>query len=178
MQFVIYAIADPRDDAIFYVGHTSRFELRRASHLEGADTISGLRIRQIAAAGAEPVFVKLEDCAGKQAALMAEIFWIEMFRCRGAALANAQAYSEYEARADAKARMREALRFSERLEYVERIANGRPVREGRRWSKKEDAMVRRLQQEGKTVLQMADVVERSPGAIERRLQIGGWPKQR
>lgn len=169
MKFVIYAIADPRDDGIFYVGHTSRLELRRIQHLEGADSIAGLRIRQIKGAGLEPVFIKLEDCSAKKSALMAEIFWIEIFRCRGAALANAQAFAGYEARAEAKDKMREELRFSERLEYVERIANGRPMREGRRWSRREDGMIRRMQREGKTSLQMADVVERSPGAIELRL---------
>ncbi|WP_409562659.1 hypothetical protein [Hyphomicrobium sp. MC8b] len=101
--------------------------------------------------------------------MMAEVFWIELFLCRGATLANAQAFAGYEARADVKDRARDELRFGRRLDYVERLANGRPLREGRPWSKKEKAMVRRLQREGKNSYQIADVVERSVGEIEKVL---------
>lgn len=161
---------DPRDAGIFYIGHTSRFDLRCAQHAKGGESIAGLRVRQIAAAGGNPVFIKLEKCDGKRAAMMAEIFWIELFLCRGATLANAQAFAGYEARAVVKDRARDELRFGQRLDYVERLADGRPLREGRPWSKKEKAMVRRLQREGKNRFQIADVVERSVGEIERILK--------
>ena len=160
-------MADPRDGGVFYVGHTSRLELRRAQHLEGGVTLVGLRVREIAAAGLSPLFVTLECCGGKQEALLAEIFWIELLRCRGVALANAQAFSGYESRAEEKRRAR--ARLGEAPDSLERLANGRPAREGRRWSQKEDAMVRRLRREGKNIFQIADKVERSVSAITRRL---------
>lgn len=55
------------------------------------------------------------------------------------------------------------------MEQLAAIANGRPVREGRRWSRKEDQMMRRLKREGKSDFEIADQLSRSVGAIEARL---------
>jgi hypothetical protein len=131
VRFTVYAIADPKDGSVFYVGHTSRFDLRREQHLAGGDTLSGLRVRQIKNRGAEPLFIQFEICASRQAAQMAEIFWIETFRCRGTALTNAQAFSGYKARAHAKKVAGDEPGFEARLGYLERLANGRPAREGK-----------------------------------------------
>lgn len=169
VSFCIYGIFDPRDDQVFYVGHTSCFALRKAQHLEGGDTLSGLRIRQIAEVGAVPAFVKLQTCPDERAALMAEVFWIELFMSRGAGLTNSQAFEGYEARAEEKRRLREGLGAGTRMEPLVLVANGRPLREGRRWSRKEDQMMRRLKREGKSDLEIADQLGRSVGAIEARL---------
>lgn len=83
VTYYIYGIDDPRDLKIFYVGHTSRIDLRQAQHLEGSDMLSGLTIREIKDAGLEPVFVKLEACVDQRSALASEVFWIDLFRCRG-----------------------------------------------------------------------------------------------
>lgn len=167
---MIYGIVDPEDDSVFYVGHTSRFDLRRKQHLQGGDTLSGLRIRQIKRRGATPLFIQLEICGTRQAAQLGEIFWMETFRCRGTALTNAQAFTGYEARAKARKSAAKGTGFEARLDYLERLANGRPAREGKTWSKKEEAMVRRLKREGRSVHEIADVVERSVAAIEMRLR--------
>jgi len=107
VTFCIYGIFDPRDDLIFYVGHTSCFALRRAQHLDGADSLSGLPGKQIKANGLAPVVIKLETCRDKEAALMAEIFWIEHFKGRGARLMNAQGFSGYAAREGERRRLRQ-----------------------------------------------------------------------
>lgn len=169
MRFVIYAIVDPRCRTVFYVGQTSRLELRMDQHLEGADTVCGFRIRQIVASGHEPQFFVLQDCESERAALMAEIFWIDLFGGRGVALANTQAFEGYGARAEEKRRLRQELGAGTRIEQLVAIANGRPVREGRRWSHREDQMMRRLRREGKSVHEIADQLSRSVGAIEARL---------
>jgi hypothetical protein len=99
---------------------------------------------------------------------MAEVFWIDLLSGRGAALANNQAFDGYSARAGEKRRLREELGAETRMEQLAAIANGRPVREGRRWSRKEDQMMRRLKREGKSDFEIADQLSRSVGAIEAR----------
>jgi hypothetical protein len=59
---------------------------------------------------------------------------------------------------------------------LEALANGRPLREGRRWSRKEEAMMLRLLKEGKTLYELADRLDRSVGAIEDRLQRASAPR--
>lgn len=168
MKFVIYAIVDPASSEIIYVGHTSRLDLRREQHIDGGDTVIALKIKDIVRAGDEPIFIKLEACATKQGALMAEIFWIELLRGRGCRLANCQAFSGYADREDEKRRLRQELGAGSRIDQMVALANGRPVREGRRWSRKEDEMMRRLLRDGASKFEVADKLSRSVGAIEQR----------
>mgnify|MGYP002621028396 CR=1 FL=1 len=80
----MYALIDPRSDGIFYIGQTSDLPRRRAEHLEGTDQLSGLVVRQIRLAGFLPLVMVLERCESVDAALRAEIFWIELVLSRGA----------------------------------------------------------------------------------------------
>lgn len=169
MSYYVYGIFDPRTSRIFYIGQTSAFDLRCRQHLEeGADTLCSLTLREIQAAGHEPVFVRLEDLPTRRRALMAEVFWIDLLSSRGTSLTNAQAFEGYVDRAACKARMNHGQ--AEESKSLERLANGRPLREGRRWSRKEEGLMRRLQREGKSRHEIADVLDRSVGAIEERLQ--------
>lgn len=169
MTYCIYGIADPRDLKIFYVGHTSRIDLRQAQHLQGSETISGLTIREIKDAGLEPVFVKLEVCEDERRALASEVFWIDLFRCRGVQLTNSQAFAGYVEREAEKKRLRGELGAGSRIDQMVALANGRPLREGRRWSFKEDQMMRRMAREGRDKFEIADVLDRSVGAVEDRM---------
>jgi hypothetical protein len=174
MGFVVYGIIDPRSAQIFYIGQTSAFELRCAQHCEGGDTVAGLTIREIQAAGLSPQFAVLEHCPTRRRALMAEVFWIDLFSSRASPLCNAQAFEGYVHRAERKQELaKEHDGTSLRLEA---LANGRPLREGRRWSRKEEAMMRRLLKEGKTLHELADRLDRSVGAIENRLQRPSAPR--
>jgi predicted GIY-YIG superfamily endonuclease len=177
MQFSVYAIIDPRNCQVFYIGQTSDFALRCRQHEEGGDTIAGLLIREITASGQKPIFALLEHCPTKRRALMAEVFWIDLFTSRGASLANAQAFEGYAARAQKKQSMQTPAE-PELMEGLEALANGRPLREGRRWSRKEDAMMRRLLQEGMSVYEVADRLDRSVGAIDERKRRPSTGRQR
>lgn len=177
VTYCIYAIVDPRNLKIFYVGHTSRLDLRKAQHLECCDTVSGLTIDEILAGGLEPVFVELEACEDQRRALAAEVFWIDLFRCRGVQLTNAQAFSGYVEREAEKRRLRVELGTGSRIEQMVALANGRPVRDGRRWSFKEDQMMRRMGREGMDKFEIADALSRSVGAIEERMALPP-PKKR
>ncbi len=95
MSYCVYALIDPRTDEIFYVGQTRDFARRRAEHLEGTHSLSGLQVRQIRENGFVPHMIRLECCRDETAALMAEVFWIELMTSRGVRLANAQAFAGY-----------------------------------------------------------------------------------
>lgn len=145
-----------------------------AQHLEGNDTLSGLQVSSILKSGETPLFIVLERHEKALAASMSEIFWIEVFRRSGAPLENAQAFEGYTDRAVRKQALRGEGRELSRIEQAVAIANGRPSRDGRRWSRKETAMMRRLKGEGRSEHQIADVLGRSVGAIRTKL---GLPAQ-
>ena len=158
MSYCIYAITDPRTDKIFYIGQTRRYKSRCAQHKKGHDSLSGLTIRQIKKNGFVPLFIRLESCKSKQAALMAEIFWIELFRARGNKLTNCQHFEGYEERAKEK-------------QKLEQIANGRPVRQGKNWSKREDKRLLTMRAKNMSHARIADRLGRSIAAVRMRLQV-------
>ena len=169
MSFCVYAIIDPRSDAIFYVGQTRHLARRRAEHLEGTDSLSGLHIRQIKENGFVPLFVRLETCQDETAALMAEIFWIECFKSRGSQLANAQAFAGYVVRgAERKKRSRDLSEMKQAK--LKAIANGKPSRETSGWSKRDMARLKGMIKSGMDVAAMADALQRSMGSVRDKLR--------
>jgi predicted GIY-YIG superfamily endonuclease len=87
----VYALLDPHAEGIFYIGQISDLARRRVEHPEGMHQLSGLVARRIRLAGFLPLVVVQERCPSLDAALMAEISWIELARTRCMALLNAQA---------------------------------------------------------------------------------------
>lgn len=171
MSFSIYAIVDPRNQRIFYIGHSSRPELRRSQHLEGEDSLSGLTIRQIQSAGQAPFFVILEECETKERALMAEIFWIELMSARGAPLTNCQNYGGYVEREAERGRLGNDLEVLAGIDpdRLEAVANGRPSRWGMSWTRREEETLRKMAAEGKSAAEIADRLQRTIGGVETRL---------
>jgi predicted GIY-YIG superfamily endonuclease len=84
----VYAVVDPRDRRIFYIGYTGDMDTRVKSHNAGGHAKSGERIKQIMANGLLPLYVILETSDTEAAALRAEVFWIETMRARNAMLSN------------------------------------------------------------------------------------------
>lgn len=173
MKFSIYGIVDPRSDQIFYIGHSSRFALRSRQHLAGEDSLSGLTIKQIKTSGLVPAFVVFERCESKEAALMAEIFWIELLRGRGTPLTNAQAFAGYVARGEARLELADGLGGLAGVKYdpdrLESVANGRPSRRGYSWTRKEDDLLTKLMGEGRSLAEIADRLGRTMGGVEARI---------
>lgn len=93
-NYLIYALIDPRDNTVFYIGKTRRkARARLDEHLLDFDGVTPkqLRIREIYDSEVgEPDVVVLEDnIATDKAAFTREIFWIELFSMVGANLTNA-----------------------------------------------------------------------------------------
>lgn len=172
MSYCIYAIVDPRSDRIFYVGHTRNLARRRAEHLEGTDTLSGLQVRQIKENGFVPLIVKLEDCKDETSALMAEVFWIELLKGRGNKLSNAQAFGGYGERGRERARRTRDL-SSMKDAKLKAIANGKPARDTSGWSARDEARLKGMVKSGMDLAAMADALERSMGAIRAKLKLMG-----
>lgn len=161
MQFIVYAIVDPRDEEIFYIGRTS--ELRRRKREHGRRSPAGVRIAELRSNGLAPIFVVLERCPSLEASMRAEILWMEMLHARGARLVNGQ-FCEQTADSALK-----------RLEY---LSNGRAPRHGLRWSVREMTRLRRLQSQGCSPGAMAGALGRSVRAVLSRLQILDSPQNK
>ena len=88
MPHIVYAIIDPRDSQIFYIGRTSNFDKRKRQHIETGHGFSGPHIAKITGSGVVPLFAILEHCPTQARALAAETYWIEVCRSRGLPLLN------------------------------------------------------------------------------------------
>lgn len=89
-EWSIYALKDPRTDAVRYVGWAFDPTRRLANHIKDArksQTYKARWIRQLLALEMQPVCVVMEIGAGDWAT--AERRWIAHFRAQGAALTNA-----------------------------------------------------------------------------------------
>ena len=174
MSYCIYAIIDPRNDQVFYIGHSASFKRRCEQHVQGQDSLSGLTIRQIKQNGFVPLFIRLEVCKDKQSALMAEIFWIELFKSRGAKLSNVQGFDGYEARANERGKQTKKLNKMITVQQfengLEQLANGRPVRQGKGWTAGEDKRLLSMKKKNMSYAAMADRLGRSITSIRMRLQ--------
>lgn len=90
--FLIYGLADPRTDAVRYIGKSSSGLKRPRRHslpgcLRADQTYKGNWIRSLLAAGLQPKTVVLEECAA-DALCDAECFWIAQARGLGWSLTN------------------------------------------------------------------------------------------
>jgi predicted GIY-YIG superfamily endonuclease len=166
----VYAIVDPRTDRIIYIGQTRNLARRRAEHLDGTDTLSGLVVRQIRENGFVPLVVRLEDCADETAALMAEIFWIELMKARGADLANAQAFTGQVERSRAR-RSKSRDLAAMQAARLKAIANGAPARETAAWSERDVARLKGMIATGMEMAAIADALQRSLGSVARKVRL-------
>lgn len=93
---IIYALLDPRDGAVRYVGKTHRTAQRRLRrHLApcylAEPTHKARWLRVLVRLGLEPSIVVLETCDDPDALCIRERFWIAHYRAAGARLTNTTA---------------------------------------------------------------------------------------
>lgn len=90
-KWIIYALVDPRDETIWYVGRTVRAKARLQQHLEeaGVNPAKTKWLRELRKEGLAPRMETLEtlDCRGDEAEVR-ERFWIQHFSSLGAPLTN------------------------------------------------------------------------------------------
>lgn len=84
----IYALIDPRDHCIFYVGQTRDLDARKRTHFAGGHSLSGAKIKVLRSNGLLPLVVVLQADLPPQRLGLAEAFWIDLLRQRGGELLN------------------------------------------------------------------------------------------
>lgn len=84
----IYALIDPRDHHIFYVGQTRDLDMRKRAHFSGGHSLSGAKIRVLRNNGLLPLVVVLQADLPVQRLGLAEAFWIDLLRRSGSELLN------------------------------------------------------------------------------------------
>lgn len=98
VHFTVYAVRDPRDGQVVYVGQTSDFVSRKRSHLRKAassrpDYAAGYQnirtwMHDTVAAGVTPAFDVLEVVATLEMSLAAETRWVAWMAAAGHRLLN------------------------------------------------------------------------------------------
>lgn len=92
-QYVIYALIDPTDGLVHYVGQTTQPKRRLARHLDTQHYHRGAKVewvRLLDQKGQKPLMQVLERVNGKRMALLKEIEWIRHFQEQGMPITNAK----------------------------------------------------------------------------------------
>lgn len=183
----IYALVDPRDHAIFYVGQTRDLDMRKRAHFAGGHSISGAMIRVIRSNGLLPLVVVLEADVPLRRLGIAEAFWIALLRRRGCGLLNVPP------QADARRQLRDSVRsigfgapriasshvpennsplsLNEREQRRQQRVReqGLPVNTGKPWTSGEEAVLQALFRRGLRADDIARRFGRSRDAVAARL---------
>lgn len=172
MSYCVYGIIDPRTDMIFYVGQTSRFEYRKAEHIEGTDQLSGFVVKQMRLNGFVPLFVVLETNKTETDSLSAEIFWIELLRGRGLEIVNAQAVGGYAARRERRDQLSATLDEMSQIKPgrhgLRDLANGRSLRRNKPWTGAEVKRLKGMKRVNMSDESIADALQRTPAEIRKK----------
>ena len=95
-QYVIYALIDPTDHRVCYVGQTCNPQTRLAQHLAHRSHRGekGAWLRSLEEKGHRPIMQILERVTDKETALAREQVWIRRFLERGMPLMNSEAKAQ------------------------------------------------------------------------------------
>jgi GIY-YIG catalytic domain len=82
----IYALVDPRDETIHYIGQTSNPKARLSGHFSGFSAGSSQWVEKLRGAGFRPIFHLLETCEGNVD--LREQYWIRACLLMGEPIEN------------------------------------------------------------------------------------------
>lgn len=92
-QYIIYALVDPTDGLVHYVGQTNQPKQRLANHLGTQHYHRGAKVewvRLLGQKGQKPLMQVLERVSSKRMALIKEREWIRHFQEQGMPIVNAK----------------------------------------------------------------------------------------
>ena len=85
LPVTVYALVDPRDSTVRYIGQTMAPVARLSCHLSNVSSTAEERrdwMAELLASGSRPVMVTLERCSVEESASR-ESYWISFYRSRG-----------------------------------------------------------------------------------------------
>jgi hypothetical protein len=183
----IYALVDPRDHNIFYVGQTRDLDARKRAHFSGGHSLSGAKIRVLLSNGVLPLVVVLQGDIPLQWLGRAEAFWIDLLRQRGGELLNMTRSPGARRQQQAALSMpgfgaprisvscyddvrHQSLPQSRELRRQQRVRElNLPLNAGKPWTAGEDAALRALFRHGLRASDIARRFGRSRDAVAARL---------
>ncbi|MBS4046239.1 MAG: hypothetical protein KG075_07850 [Alphaproteobacteria bacterium] len=184
----IYALVDPRDHNIFYVGQTRDLDARKRTHFAGGHSLSGAKIKILRSNGLLPLVVVLQGDLPLRRLSLAEAFWIDLLRQRGGELLNVTGLAAEERRQrphppraegfgaprialpcydEGKDQPLQQLRELRRQQRVRDL--NLPLNAGKPWTAGEDAALRALFRHGLRASDIARRFGRSRDAVAARL---------
>jgi hypothetical protein len=182
VKFVVYGIIDPRDRLFFYVGYTGCLAHRKMGHKVDSRCRSSIRIAELKEQDLQPIFAVLEECRDEHHALRAEVFWVELFKSRGATLMNHPTFINTECSPKTRNAdnpywvptppLHRAEKEKEETEERRRqdyIREGSPQRRGQPWKTHEDIQLTKMFRERVDVKVMAQTFQRTQTGIASRL---------
>ena len=167
-EFVIYALIDPRDRMIFYVGQTRDLNQRYQDHCNASDddrSPRAKRIREILATGKRPYTIVLERCSNRLKALAIEIFWIMLLKGRGIKLTNRESQAWLADQYDDL--VAEVVTTAKRKKQP---PTAKPANAGKTWTAKEESKLERAYRQEKDIATIAKAHHRSEKAIKMKLE--------
>jgi predicted GIY-YIG superfamily endonuclease len=95
MRYFVYALTDPRTDAVFYIGITHNTSERLKQHISHRDTNARKRawIQKLKEENLLPSMKVIEVVKNKEVAIEREEYWICYYLEQGVSLTNLQLYS-------------------------------------------------------------------------------------
>jgi len=185
----IYALVDPRDHTVFYIGQTRDLDARKRTHFAGGHSVSGEKIKVIRRNGLLPLVMVLEADVPEPMLLLAETFWIGLLRRRGSPLLNAPDDGDgrrqlwHDARSEGfgaprllphERALQEAGGQAPLVEREQRRQQrvrdlGLPLNTGKAWTSDEERVLRALFRRGLRAGEIARRVGRSRDAVAARL---------
>ena len=90
--YSIYALIDPRDSTVHYIGMSKQPEYRLSQHIQRKYGSAYDWIQELLQKSLQPLLSILETTENEQYALTRERYWIDFYTARAAPLANKYPY--------------------------------------------------------------------------------------
>jgi len=94
MIYSVYALIDPRDDSIHYIGQSRQPEFRLSQHIQRSYGSTYAWIQELLQQGLQPILKIVESLEDERQAEVRENYWIRFYTEQKAPLLNKHPYKK------------------------------------------------------------------------------------